>query len=158
MTLEKPYKLPVSVLVVVYTPDFNVLLLERADKPGFWQSVTGSQLEGETLQETATRELFEETGLDARRYGLVDWRKQNVFEIYPHWRYRYAPGITQNTENVFSLEVPHMVDVALAPREHLAYAWMPWREAAERAFSWSNAQAIRELAGQAGPAKSAPET
>lgn len=156
MNLTKPHKMPVSVLVVVHTPDLKVLLLERADRPGFWQSVTGSQLEGETLQETARRELFEETGLDAGRYGLVDWQKQNVFEIYPHWRYRYAPGITHNTENVFSLEIPHIVDITLAPREHLAYVWMPWREAADRAFSWSNAQAIRELAERAAVAKAGP--
>lgn len=141
----KSHKLPVSVLVVVYTPDLQVLLLERADRPGFWQSVTGSQHAGESLQETALRELYEETGIDARAHRLVDWRKQNRFEIYPHWRHRYAPGVTHNTENVFALEVPATLEIALAPREHLAYLWLPWREAADRAFSWSNAEAIREL-------------
>ena len=97
----KPHKLPISVLVVVHTPDGQVLLLERADRPGFWQSVTGSQNAGETLRETAVRELREETGIDAARYELVDWGKQNVYEIYPHWRHRYAPGVTHNTEHVF---------------------------------------------------------
>ena len=139
------HKLPVSVLVLVHTPDLQVLLLERADRPGFWQSVTGSQHAGETLPETAARELREETGLEAGRYGLVDWRKQTVFEIYPYWRHRYAPGVTHNTENVFSLEVPGPVEIVLEPREHLAYVWLPWREAAERAFSWSNAEVIRAL-------------
>jgi len=142
----KAYKLPVSVLVVVHTPDLRVLLLERADRPGFWQSVTGSQHAGETLRETAVRELREETGLDALRYPLLDWEKQNRYEIYPHWRHRYEPGVTHNTEHVFALEVPEPVEVQLAPREHLAYAWLPWQEAADRAFSWSNAAAIRELA------------
>jgi dATP pyrophosphohydrolase len=141
----RPYKLPVSVLVVVYNPALEVLLLERADRPGFWQSVTGSQTAGETLEETARRELLEETGLDAARYGLADWGKHNIFEIYPHWRYRYAPGVTQNTEHVFGLEVPERVPIALAPREHTAYAWLPWREAADRAFSWTNVEAIREV-------------
>ncbi|HZN24698.1 MAG TPA: dihydroneopterin triphosphate diphosphatase [Burkholderiales bacterium] len=141
----RPYKLPVSVLVLVHTPKLDVLLLERADRPGFWQSVTGSQVVGETLEETAARELFEETALDATRYRLVDWGKHNVFEIYPNWRYRYAPGVTHNTEHVFALEVPEAVPVTLAPREHTAYAWMPWREAADRAFSWTNAEAILEL-------------
>jgi len=142
---ERSYKVPVSVLVLVHTADLQVLLIERADRPGFWQSVTGSQDAGETLEETAVRELREETGLDADRYGLVDWKKHNVFEIYLQWRHRYAPGVTHNTENVFSVEVPATVEKRLAPREHLAYAWMPWRDAAEKAFSWSNAAAIREL-------------
>jgi dATP pyrophosphohydrolase len=139
------FKLPVSVLVVVHTPDLQVLMLERADRPGFWQSVTGSQNRGETLEETAVRELAEETGLDARRYRLVAWGRQNRFEIYLHWRHRYAPGVTHNTEHVFSVEVPQALEVTVSPREHLRYVWLPWAEAAERAFSWSNAQAIREL-------------
>jgi dATP pyrophosphohydrolase len=139
------YKIPVSVLVVVHTPDLQVLLLERADHPGFWQSVTGSQDEGETLAQTAARELREETGLDAARYGLSDWRKQNQYEIYKRWRHRYAPGVTHNTEHVFSLLVPQPLPVTLAPREHLRYEWLAWREAADKAFAWSNAEAIREL-------------
>lgn len=139
------YKQPVSVLVVVYTPDLQVLLLERADRPGFWQSVTGSQHEAEPLRATAVRELAEETGLDADQYRLVDWQKVNRFEIYLQWRHRYAPGVTHNTEHVFGLEVPTLVDINLAPREHLRHVWLPWREAADRAFSWSNAEAIREL-------------
>ena len=141
----KAYKRPVSVLVIVYTSDLQVLLLERADRPGFWQSVTGSQHEGETLEQTALRELAEETGLDARQYTLTDWRKENRFEIYPQWRHRYAPGVIYNMEHVFGVQVPQPIDVTLAPREHLACAWLPWREAADRAFSWSNAEAIREL-------------
>ena len=139
------YKTPISVLVVVYTPRLEVLLLERADRPGFWQSVTGSQHEGETLEETAVRELAEETGIDARRYGLTDWDTQNRYEIYLHWRHRYAPGVTHNTEHVFGVQVPDRVDVTLAPREHTASIWLPYREAADRAFSSSNAEAIRQL-------------
>jgi dATP pyrophosphohydrolase len=139
------HKIPISVLVVVYTADLQVLLLERADRPGFWQSVTGSQDEGETLEQTAVRELREETGLEAARYRLTDWRKQNRYEIYQRWRHRYAPGITQNTEHVFGLLLPRPVSVALAPKEHLRYEWLAWRAAADKVFSWSNAEAIREL-------------
>jgi dATP pyrophosphohydrolase len=141
----KAHKLPVSVLIVVYTPDLQVLMLERADRPGFWQSVTGSQHAGETLAQTAQRELAEETGLDASRYELIDWQRENRFEIYLQWRHRYAPGVTHNVEHVFGLQLPRPMEVTLAPREHLAYAWLPWQEAAERAFSWSNADAIRQL-------------
>jgi len=152
------FKLPVSTLALVHTHDLRVLLIERADAPGFWQSVTGSQEPGETLVETATRELAEETGIDASAYGgLVDWNVSNVYEIYPRWRHRYAPGTTHNTEHVFALRVPSPMDVTLNPREHRAYTWLPWEEAAAKCFSWSNRDAIRMLpersaAGVRGPA------
>lgn len=139
------YKIPVSVLVLVHTADLRVLLLERADRPGFWQSVTGSMDEGETLAQTAQRELAEETGIVAAPGMLVDWKRQNRYEIYRHWRSRYAPGVTHNTEHVFGVTLPAARDIVLAPREHLAFVWLPWREAAERVFSWSNAEVIREL-------------
>jgi dATP pyrophosphohydrolase len=143
--LAVKYKIPRSVLVVVHTPDLQVLLLERADHRGFWQSVTGSQDEGETLEQTAVREVEEETGLDARGYDLRDWELQNQYEIYQEWRWRYAPGVTHNTEHVFGLTLPQPLEVRLAPREHLRFLWLPWEEAAGRCFSWSNAQAIRRL-------------
>ena len=139
------YKIPVSVLVVVYTPALEVLVLERADRPEFWQSVTGSQDTGETLEQTAMREIREETGIDARQFRLMDWDRRNEYEIYLRWRHRYAPGVTRNTEHVFGLELPQPLPVVLAPAEHLRYAWLPWRVAADKVFSWSNAEAIREL-------------
>jgi dATP pyrophosphohydrolase len=142
------HKIPVSTMIVIYTPELDVLLLERADHPGFWQSVTGSQDEGETLAETAAREVMEETGLDAHRYALEDWNLQNVYEIYPVWRHRYAEGVTHNTEHVFGLRVPERLPVRVAPREHLAAEWVAWREAAERVFSWSNRKAILALPGR----------
>jgi dATP pyrophosphohydrolase len=138
-------KQPVSVLVVIHTVNLEVLLLERADHPGYWQSVTGSRDGEEMLVETAMREVFEETGLDARHYPLNDWHAQNVYEIYPHWRHRYPPGITHNTEHVFSLQLPHPLDIQLAPREHLNYQWLGWQDAAEKVFSPSNRAAILEL-------------
>ena len=147
---EPAYKVPVSTLVVIYTPSLEVLLLERADRPGYWQSVTGSVHPGETLEETAAREVAEETGLDARAYGLEAWKLQNVFEIYAVWRHRYAPGVTHNTEHVFGLRVPRPLPVRLDPREHLAAQWLPWREAAERCFSWTNRSAIRALPAREG--------
>ncbi len=140
-----PHKIPVSTLVVIHTPKMQVLLLERADHPGFWQSVTGSQDAGEALRETAIREVGEETGIDARSYRLDAWNLQNVYEIYPVWRHRYAPGVTHNTEHVFGLEVPRELPVKVAPREHLSSLWLPWDEAADRVFSWSNRKAILML-------------
>ncbi|HUH95351.1 MAG TPA: dihydroneopterin triphosphate diphosphatase [Casimicrobiaceae bacterium] len=152
-----PYKVPVSTLVVVHTPDLRVLLLERADYPQQWQSVTGSQEEGETLEQTAVRELREETGLDAAAFGgVVDWGKQNVYEIFARWRHRYAPGTTHNTEHVFALEIPSPVAVTLNPEEHVRYAWLPWRDAAARCFSWSNRAAIEELPRRAAASNRKP--
>ena len=141
----KQDKQPVSVLVVIYTDDLGVLLLERADHPGYWQSVTGSRDGDELLVDTAIREMGEETGLDARRYWLSDWQEQSVYEIYPHWRHRYPPGITHNTEHVFGLQLPRRVEIQLAPREHLNCQWLAWQDAAEKVFSPSNRAAILEL-------------
>ncbi len=140
------YKQPVSVLVLVYTSDLTVLLIERADFPDHWQSVTGSHEPGESLLATAARELQEETGIDARACGvLTDWKLSNVYEIFSKWRHRYPPGTTHNTEHVFALEVPAPVPVILNPREHLQSVWLPWREAAAKCFSWSNREAIEAL-------------
>ena len=142
------YKRPISVLVVIHTPDLQVLLLERAAHPGYWQSVTGSQEEGENLAETALREVREETGIIARPSDLRDWQQSNLFEIFAEWRHRYAPGITHNTEHVFSLQIATQQPVAIAPSEHLSYQWLPWQEAATRCFSWSNRDAILALSNK----------
>lgn len=148
---SRPYKVPESVLVVIHTADLDVLLIERADHPGFWQSVTGSKDDPqEALRDTAVREVREETGIEVGSpevplQALRDWGLANVYEIYPVWRHRYAPGVTQNTEHVFGLQVPRDIPVRLAPREHLRHAWLPWREAADRCFSPSNAEAILQL-------------
>lgn len=140
-----PYKIPVSVLVVIHTPDLQVLLLERADHPGYWQSVTGSCDPGETPLQTAIREVREETGLEAEQYILTDWHQTYEFEIFAEWRHRYGPGVTHNTEHVFGLQLPEALSVTLEPREHLAFKWLPRDEAAEAVFSWTNAAAIRQL-------------
>ena len=140
------YKIPVSVLVIIHTRDRQVLLLERADHAGYWQSVTGSLNHGETPSQAAAREVREETGLDASRYELTDWHIRNDYEIYEEWRWRYAPQVTHNTEHVFGLLMPEPVPVLLAPREHLRFDWLPWQLAAGKVFSPSNAEAIRRLA------------
>ena len=142
------HKIPESVLVVIYTAALDVLLIERADKPGFWQSVTGSlDSHGEALIDTATRELREETGIVADGVNIVlhDWQLSNIYEIYPVWRHRYAPGVTHNTEHVFGVCVPRDIAVTLSPREHLRHLWLPYMEAADRCFSSSNAEAILQL-------------
>ena len=142
--MARAAKIPESVLVVIHTPAGEVLLIERADQPGFWQSVTGSKdWLDEPLADAARRELAEETGIITGT--LRDWQRSNVYEIYPVWRHRYAPGITHNTEHVFGLTVAAGTLVTLNPREHLRHLWLPWQEAAERCFSPSNAEAIRQL-------------
>lgn len=151
MSEPKRFKIPESVLVVIHTPGREVLLIERADKPGYWQSVTGSKDRiDEPLVETCVREVAEETGIaigsaEVPLAALRDWGLSNLYEIYPVWRHRYAPGVTHNTEHVFGLTVPAGTPVALNPREHLRFRWLPWREAAELCFSPSNAEAILQL-------------
>jgi dATP pyrophosphohydrolase len=144
------YKLPVSVLVVLHTAALEVLLLERASHPGYWQSVTGSldRLD-EPLEEAAAREVREETGIEIARGSLVRWNVTNNFEIYSTWRHRFAPGVTHNTEHVFGLTLPGRMPVTLSAEEHTAFQWLPWREAAEKCFSWSNRDAIRMLGEKA---------
>ena len=139
-------KLPVSVLVVVHTRTLDVLLLERARRPGYWQSVTGSlERPDEPLEEAAVRELREETGFEVPGSSLERWNVTYTFEIYAQWRQRFAPGTTHNIEHAFSVELPEQGRVALAPDEHTAYEWLPWQAAAAKCFSWSNRDAIRML-------------
>ncbi|MEY4764362.1 MAG: hypothetical protein RI907_1035 [Pseudomonadota bacterium] len=155
-----PHKIPQSVLVVIHSADLQVLLIERAKQPGFWQSVTGSK---DTLDEdwatTAAREVAEETGITVGSHGvpvsaLQDWGVENVYEIYPIWRARYAPGVTHNTERVFGLQVPRDTPITLAPAEHTQFVWLPWHEAADRCFSPSNAEAILQLGQRRAPQSS----
>jgi dATP pyrophosphohydrolase len=151
MTGPARFKIPESVLVVIYTSGCEVLLIERADAPGFWQSVTGSKdAADELLVRTCVREVAEETGIAIGSpavplSNLRDWQLSNVYEIYPRWRHRYASGVTHNTEHVFGLLVPRAIPPVLNPREHVHHAWLPWREAADRCFSPSNAEAILQL-------------
>lgn len=144
------HKIPVSVLVVIHTAALEVLLLERAQRPGYWQSVTGSlETPDEPLADAARRELQEETGIAPALGRLRRWNLVNTFEIYGHWRHRFAPGTTHNTEHVFSFALPERLPVVLAPSEHRASLWLPWREAAGKCFSWSNRDAIL-LLGECG--------
>ncbi|AMM23785.1 dihydroneopterin triphosphate diphosphatase [Variovorax sp. PAMC 28711] len=144
----RPWKIPESVLVVIHTPALDVLLIRRADAVDFWQSVTGSKdAADEPFALTAAREVAEETGIDCSEGSvlaphLVDWQVRNVYEIYPQWRARYAPGVTRNTEHLFGLCVPERLTPTLAPREHTEWKWLPYREAADACFSPSNAEAI----------------
>ncbi|HSW16666.1 MAG TPA: dihydroneopterin triphosphate diphosphatase [Ramlibacter sp.] len=151
VTTERPYKIPESVLVVIHTAALDVLLIHRADSSDFWQSVTGSKdTPDEPPLATAMREVAEETGIDCSpgtplHAGLRDWGLSNVYDIYPGWQHRYAPGVTRNTEHLFSLCVPAGTAVTLHPSEHTALRWLPWREAADACFSPSNAEAILML-------------
>ncbi|QYD68635.1 dihydroneopterin triphosphate diphosphatase [Paraburkholderia edwinii] len=149
--MPKPPKIPESVLVVIHTPELDVLLIERADRPALWQSVTGARnYVDEPFAETAAREVGEETGIvvgsrDVPREALIDWHHHIQFEIFAEWRHRYAEGVTVNTEHWFSLQVPRRLEVTLAPREHTAHIWLPYQDAAQQCFSWSNRDAILQL-------------
>jgi len=142
-------KIPISVLVVIYKSNRDVLLIERADRAGFWQSVTGSlDALDEDLALAAAREVFEETGIAVNQLpigALQNMHHQIEYEIYPEWRFRYGPGVTRNTEHWFALQVPEDIEVKLAPREHVAYEWLPFEGAAKKCFSRSNGEAILKL-------------
>ncbi len=142
-------KLPISVLVVVHTVQREVLLLERALRAGYWQSVTGSlDTMDEPLHRAAAREVREETGIEAAGGRLERWNVVYTFEIYRQWRHRFAPGVMHNVENLFALELPARVPITLAREEHTAFEWLPWREAAAKCFSWSNRDAILLMLGE----------
>jgi dATP pyrophosphohydrolase len=149
--MERRIKIPESVLVVIHSAELEVLLIERADMPGYWQSVTGSKdTPDEPFETTAIREVAEETGIvigsaEVPRERLRDWGLVNVYDIYPQWQHRYAAGVTKNTEHVYGLCVPRRVPVTLEPREHVAHVWLPWHEAVVRCSSASNAEAIMHL-------------
>ena len=144
MLAPMAFKLPESVLVVIHTAALDVLLIERAANPGFWQSVTGSrEPDDPDLEATARRELLEETGLSAGT--LTDWQLTNRYEIWPQWRARYAPDVTHNVEHVFGFLVPQVTVATLDPAEHTAQLWLPWREAVDKVFSPTNRDAIRRL-------------
>jgi dATP pyrophosphohydrolase len=138
------FALPESVLVVVHTPDLQVLLLQRVARRGWWQSVTGArEVHDATLRDTARRELLEETGIDAE--ALHSWNWVNRYTIWPAWRHRYAPDVTHNVEHTFSAQVPAPCDVRLSPAEHERYLWMPWQDAIARCLSPTNREALRLL-------------
>lgn len=141
--MPRPFKIPLSVLVVIHTPAREVLLIRRADGSDHWQSVTGSKdAEDEPFERTAVREVHEETGIDAALGTLTDWGVENVYDIWPKYLHRYPPGVTRNRERVFGLCVPAGIAVTLNPREHTDWRWLPYREAADACFSPSNAEAI----------------
>ncbi|ASP18213.1 putative dihydroneopterin triphosphate pyrophosphatase [Neisseria sp. oral taxon 020 str. F0370] len=142
----KAPKIPVSVLVVLHDGCGNALLLERADRAGFWQSVTGSLEAGESPTDAALREVYEETGVALKRENLHDWQYSTEYEIYPHWRHRYPAGVTRNTEHLFSAQIPRNTPVRLS--EHTALLWLPAEKAAEKATSPSNRDALLRFVQQ----------
>ncbi|ORM75050.1 dihydroneopterin triphosphate diphosphatase [Pantoea wallisii] len=140
------YKHPVSVLVVIFARDTGrVLMLQRRDDASFWQSVTGSLEPGETPAQAAQREVAEELAIDISGEQLVleDCHRQIEFEIFAHYRHRYAPGTTHNCEHWFRLALPAEREPLLS--EHLAAQWLDPTAAAALTKSWSNRQAIEEF-------------
>ena len=143
--IKKKYKIPVSSLIIVHTIDMEILLLHRQDKDGYWQSITGSLEENESPIEAAKRELFEETGIKYQEFPILNWQFSQEYEIYKHWRYRYPPSVSYNTEHVFSVELPKKITVKIAPKEHRDFKWVPIEDAIKMVFSDTNAQALKKL-------------
>ena len=136
-------KIPISVLIIVYTKNKNILLLNKKGKDNMWQSITGSLQINEKPLDAAKRELFEETGIVSN--NIIDCKKEYIFEIYEMWRHKYEDGITHNTEHVFKLELDDIIDIKLDSDEHDSFEWAPRVKAAEKVFSHTNRQAIFDL-------------
>ena len=139
------YKNNQSVLVVIYAKDTNrVLMLQRQDDPDFWQSVTGTIESGETPKNTAIRELWEEVRLEISENStaLFDCKESIEFEIFPHFRYKYAPNVTHCREHWFLLAMEQEFEPVL--NEHLAYQWVSPEQAIQMTKSSNNAEAIRK--------------
>lgn len=139
------FKRPESVLVIIVAETSGrVLMLRRKDDPDFWQSVTGSLEPNEKPYETACREIKEETGFDVKQNGLQDLSHSIIFEIFPHFRHRYAPNVTHCKEHWFKM----VLDEEYMPllTEHTEFRWLSPNEAAKLTKSWSNSQAILEFA------------
>lgn len=139
------YKNNQSVLVVIYAENTRrVLMLQRRDDPDFWQSVTGSLETDETPAETAIRELWEEVRLkiEAKSTALFDCDESIEFEIFPYFRYKYAPNVTHCREHWFLLAVEQEFTPELT--EHLAFQWVSPTRAIQMTKSPNNAEAIRK--------------
>ena len=136
-------KIPISVLVIIYTKNKDILLLKKNNDKDMWQSVTGSLNENEKPIDAAKREVFEETGLTSDK--IFDCNKQYIFEIYEMWRHKYENNVTHNTEHVFLLELDNRKDILLDENEHVSYEWTSRVKAAEKVFSHTNRQAIFDL-------------
>mgnify|MGYP000350726673 FL=1 len=136
-------KIPISVLIIVYTKNKNILLLNKKGKDSMWQSITGSLQINEKPLDAAKRELFEETGIVSN--NIIDCKKEHIFEIYEMWRHKYEDGITHNTEHVFKLELDDIIDIKLDSDEHDSFEWVTRVKAAEKVFSHTNRQAIFDL-------------
>ena len=139
------YKNNQSVLVVIYADSTHrVLMLQRQDDPDFWQSVTGTIESGETPKNTAIRELWEEVRLEISENStaLFDCKESIEFEIFPHFRYKYAPNVTHCREYWFLLAMEQEFEPVLS--EHLAYQWVSPEQAIQMTKSSNNAEAIRK--------------
>jgi dATP pyrophosphohydrolase len=136
-------KIPISVLVLIYTKKKDILILKKKNNKDLWQSVTGSINKGESLIDAAKREVYEETGLNTD--NIVDCNKNYIFEIYDMWKYKYEDEVTHNTEHVFLLELDDKIDISLDSDEHVSYEWTSRVKAAEKVFSHTNRQAIFDL-------------
>ncbi|MBN6711160.1 dihydroneopterin triphosphate diphosphatase [Haemophilus haemoglobinophilus] len=139
------HKNPNSVLVVIYAQSTKrVLMLQRQDDTDFWQSVTGTIESGETPRQAAIREVKEEVGIDilAENLPLFDCHKQIEFEIFSHFRYKYAPDVTHCIEHWFLL--PLAEERAVDLTEHFAYQWLSVQDAIKLTKSPNNSEAINE--------------
>jgi bis(5'-nucleosidyl)-tetraphosphatase len=107
-----------------------LLVLSRLTKRPLWEFPKGGVDEGETLLQTALRELEEETGIRSDSVQLVsgfEWRES----------YRFTSGReTERTliqkDVTYFLAETSVVEVTLAASELSEYAWLELEEATRR--------------------------
>ena len=141
---NKKYKNPNSILLIIFTTKFKVLLLKKNYKRDLWQSVTGSIELGEDPYDTALRELQEETGINKQKSDLIFDDLSHKFMIYSEWIDRYEESTYSNKEYIFSLKLNDEVSVKLS-REHSSYKWVDLNDAIHLVFSWTNKAALKAI-------------
>jgi len=136
---------PFSINVFLYRVEegsIQFLLLKRIQRsefslPAFWQGVTGGMEEGETFEETAGREIFEETSYKPNSIEAVGY--EYSFPIKDEWRISYGSEPMEILEKVYCAEVE---GEPVLSAEHSEYKWVSESEAMELMHFDTNKLAI----------------
>jgi len=142
-------RLPIQVAIYIVRPIENggheYLMLHRVlPRLSFWQPVTGGVESGETIEQTARRELAEETGFppdDLRPVGFTysfppDEFFKNVYETPPD----------EIVVHVFVARVPSGAEPKIDAVEHDEYQWCSYDQALDLLHWWDDKESIKQVA------------
>lgn len=123
--------------IVTYTiEDDSIAYLLLHYTAGHWDLPKGKMEPGETKQETALRELMEETGLTAE---LDDKFEETIGYIFTD----HNKQLAQKTAYFFVGKATN-TNVKLS-HEHIGYKWLPYKEALEQ-LTYDNAKTLLKKA------------